>query len=274
MLSVARAIEVPVIAGFRAGPAYSGTIHDDDSARVYGYRGALVPGIFLYGYMADLAARSWGMDWVTRGSMRSHSRRPVYEGDALVIAATAVQENQDGLAVEMEMRDAAGNVVASGRATLPHQAPPIPDLAEFQVQPIELPLRKIAAGGFRTGDRFGATGETVNAETLSELLALFGQNWPVFAEQGIVHPSKFAQVATHNALGSYSLPTPSIFVSAHTQHFGIARLGEELTSAGFITDVYERKGNHYTDQRHVVYAAGRPVALVLRTSIYAARKER
>jgi hypothetical protein len=81
-------------------------------------------------------------------------------------------------------------------------------------------------------------------------------------------------VATHNALSSYALPTPSIFVSAFTQHFGVAKLGAALTSSGFITEAYERKGNHYADQKHIVFADGRPVALVLRTSIYAARRER
>jgi hypothetical protein len=274
MLSTASATATSVVAGFRAKPEYAGTIHDDDSAKVYGYRGALVPGIILYGYMADVVARSWGMDWVARGTMRSHSRRPAYEGDRMVITASPVSEDAAGKSVTMEMRDEAGNLVAAGGATLPNATASAPNLADFPVQPIVVPLPPIAPGGFKPGDRFGNKPDTVDAEALKDSLALFGQTWPVFAAEGIIHPSKFPQAATHAALSSYALPTPSIYVSAETQHLGLARVGETLTSSGYVTNVYERKGNHYTDQLHVVFANGRPVALVKRTSIYAARKER
>jgi hypothetical protein len=275
MLSAAAPTEVAVTAGFRQRPEHVGSIHDDNAARVYGYRGALVPGIILYGYMANLVAESWGLDWVERGTMSSRSRRPVYEGDAIVIVAAPVTENAAGRTVEMEVRDLDGNIVATGSATLPRAKPALPDLADFPVLPIEKPLRPIAPGGFRPGDRFGCEAETITPEVLRESLAYFRQTWPVFAEQGIVHPTKFPTFATHNALASYKLSTPSIFVAATTQHLNLAHVGDRLTSSGVITAVYERKGNHYTDQRHLVIANGTtPVALVQRTSIYAARKER
>src|ERR1700749_3775000 len=101
MLSVSTTTESRVIAGFHAKPEYAGTIHDDSSARVYGYRGALVPGVILYGYMANMVVNTWGMDWGRRGTMQSHSRRPVYEGDPLVITAQPVREDVSGRSVEM-----------------------------------------------------------------------------------------------------------------------------------------------------------------------------
>ena len=274
MLSATAPVEVPVIAGFHAKPEYAGTIHDDELAKVYGYRGALVPGIILYGYMANPVVNTWGMNWVRRGTMQSHSRRPVYEGDRVVITAQPVREDEFGLSVEMEMHDGEGNLMATGRATLPNADPEMPDLADFPVEPIKEPLRPIEPGGFKAGDRFASKGATMDAADLRESLDLFGQSWPTYEQEGIIHPSQFPRVATHNALSSYALPTPSIYVSAMTQHLGVAHVGEEMTSSGYVVQAYERKGNHYTDQRHVIFAAGRPVALVLRTSIYAARKAR
>ena len=271
MLSATTATRVSITAGVPAKPEYAGTIHDDDSARRYGYRGALVPGIILYGAMADVVVRSWGLDWVARGTMRSYSRRPVYERDTVAIVSQPVRQDADGLSVEMEMLDAAENVVATASATLPTAAPPVPDLTNFPVLPIELPLRAIEAGGFRPGDRFGSKGETVSAEALRESLKMFGQTWPNYAQDGIIHPTKFTHAAMHSALASYALPTPSIYVSAHTQHLGIANVGASLATSGSVTQAYERKGNYYTDQLHLVLADGRPVALIQRTSIYAAR---
>ncbi len=274
MLSETRSAGHQVIAGFRPRREHVGTIHDDESARAYGYRGALVPGIILYGYMADLVVHEWGMDWVARGTMHSRSRRPVYEGDPLTILTEPVQEDAAGLSVAMEIRDAEGNLVATGGASLPHAAPAQPDISEFPVDPIADPLRPIEAGGFRPGDRFGSKATLVTAEDLVNSLAMFGQRWPAYAREGIIHPGRYPQAATHNALASYALPTPSIFVAATTQHLGVAHVGAELTTSGHVVAAYERKGNHYTDQRHVVFADRRPVALVDRTSIYAARRER
>ncbi len=275
MLSAAKTTEFPMTAGFRFRPQHAGSIHDDNSARVYGYRGALVPGLMLYGYMANLVAESWGLDWVRQGTMHSRSRRPVYEGNPIVIVAQPVEENDAGRSVEMEVRDPAGSIIATGAATLPKIKPALPDLADFPVLPIEKPLRPIAAGEFRPGDRFGSEEEEITPELHRESLSDFRQTWPVYAQMAIVHPSKFAQVATHNALGSYKLATPSIYVAATTQHLNIVRVGDRLSSSGVITKVYERKGNHYAEQRHLIISNDTiPVALVDRISIYSARKER
>jgi hypothetical protein len=265
--------ETRMTAGFKPRPNHVGTIHDDQSARRYGYRSALVPGIILYGYMANLVAEAWGLEWLARGTMQSHSRRPVYEGDPIVIRCRPTA-GADGRSVEMEVSDDDGHVVASGRATLPDTAPAPPDLVDFPVLPIKEPLRSVAAGAFRAGDRFGSRPGTMTPEDHNESLTYFRQTWPGFVEHGVVHPTRLPHLATHNALASYQLSTPSIFVTAFTQHLGLVRVGDVLESSGVITDVYERKGNHYTDQQHLIIAnATTPVALVRRTSIYAARKE-
>lgn len=264
----------PITAGFRARPEHTGSIHDDASAQSYGYRSALVPGIVLYGYLSDIVARSWGLDWVARGTMQSRSRRPVYVGDRLTIIAAPVQQDAAGCSVEMEIHDIDGNVAAVGRATLPDTVPPIPDATDFPVQPMTDPLPQIKLGGFEPGMRFGCRPRRETADDLAESLEMFGQQWPVYAAEGILPGVYYPFIATRNALDSYDLPTPSIFVSATARHLGIGRVGAELTTSGLVTASYERKGNYYTDQRHLVFADGRPIAVVERTSIYAARKER
>jgi hypothetical protein len=232
-----------------------------------------VPGIILYGYLSDVIAQSWGLDWVARGSMRSHSRRPVYEGDRLTILAKPVQEDATGLSMEAEILDAEGKVVAAGAAALPHADPPVPDTSEYPVLPLPDPPPPVGPGEFRPGIRFGSKPRQMGQEDLAEALSMFGQHWPLFAAEGIIPPAQYPMIATRSALASYSLATPSIFVSASTQHLGIARVGVTLTTSGSVLSAYERKGNHYTDQRHLVFADGRPIALVERTSIYAARRE-
>lgn len=81
-------------------------IHADDVARRYGFRGGLVPGVTVYGYVATGLA---GPDWVARGGAEVRFRKPCYEGDLLEIDL-----GPDG-AIEVRSR---GEVCATGRASV------------------------------------------------------------------------------------------------------------------------------------------------------------
>ena len=111
---------------------------------------------------------------------------------------------------------------------------------------------------------------TVDQTHQDESRAMFGLGWTGFLD-GIIAPVVYTRLAAQNALASYALPTPSIFVSARTRALGLAQTGAKITTSGQVTEVYERNGHHYTDQVHLVFADDRPVALVHRTSIYVAR---
>ena len=39
-------------------------IHDDAVGQQYGFRGGLVPGVTVYGYLTWLPASAWGRSWV------------------------------------------------------------------------------------------------------------------------------------------------------------------------------------------------------------------
>ena len=41
-------------------------IHDDSVASRFGFRGGLVPGVDVYGYMTHLPVARWGRDWLCR----------------------------------------------------------------------------------------------------------------------------------------------------------------------------------------------------------------
>ena len=57
-------------------------IHDDAVARQYGYAGALVAGVTIYGYLSRLAVATWGLEWLRRGTSHGSVLRPVYDGEA------------------------------------------------------------------------------------------------------------------------------------------------------------------------------------------------
>ena len=65
-------------------------IHDDRVAAAYGFRGGLVPGVAVYGYMMAPIVES-APEWLAHGSMRLRLIEPFYDGDAVVVRAEAAE---------------------------------------------------------------------------------------------------------------------------------------------------------------------------------------
>src|ERR1043166_7613207 len=97
-------------------------IHDDATARRFGFGGGLVPGVDVYGYMSHMPVVRWGRAWLERGTAECRFLKPVYDGEMATVTAT---ESGDGLEIAVESR---GELCASGRAAL-SAAPPTVALA-------------------------------------------------------------------------------------------------------------------------------------------------
>ena len=64
-------------------------IHNDTVAGGYGFRGGLVPGVTVYGYMAAAAMEHFGPEWLDCGAMDVRFLKPVYEGNEIVVTVEA-----------------------------------------------------------------------------------------------------------------------------------------------------------------------------------------
>src|SRR5579863_1298210 len=80
-------------------------IHDDRVAASYGFRGGLVPGVTVYGYMVPAVVDRLGRPWLEHGSINMRLHAPCYEGDTVLSRC-------DGSNVSAEQED--GSVYASG----------------------------------------------------------------------------------------------------------------------------------------------------------------
>src|ERR1035437_9310256 len=85
---------ITIVASLCDDPHFKGSIHDDMSARTFGYQDALVPGPVVYGYLSQIPIEVWGMAWLERGTMSSRSRRPVYQGDEITRSEEHTSELQ------------------------------------------------------------------------------------------------------------------------------------------------------------------------------------
>ena len=69
------------VRAFNTAAASENKIHDDTVAQRFGFRGALVPGVDVFAYMAHVPVAHFGCTWLKRGQAECRFLKPVYDGD-------------------------------------------------------------------------------------------------------------------------------------------------------------------------------------------------
>ena len=135
------------VRAFNQAAASENKIHDDAVAQRFGFRGALVPGVAVFAYMAHQPVARWGRAWLERGAADCRFLKPVYDGDIVRVTAEAEGE---GIALLVE---SGGERCATGSASMPPPcAAPAIDSLPTGVPPHERPKaseESLAAGRAR-----------------------------------------------------------------------------------------------------------------------------
>lgn len=117
-------------------PDSKNEIHGDRIAKVYGFRGGLVPGVTLSAYLTQPAVEAWGKTWLNTGRCHIAVRSPVYDGEHFSVAITDQNEFQ----YTAELINSIGKICATAEVSLDQQACIAPKLrgdliAEIEYQP-------------------------------------------------------------------------------------------------------------------------------------------
>ncbi|HVB17504.1 MAG TPA: hypothetical protein VNF04_13285 [Stellaceae bacterium] len=240
-------------------------IHDDATARRFGFGGGLVPGVDVYGYMSHLPVMRWGRAWLERGSAECRFFKPVYDGDTATVTAS---EEEGALALAVESR---GTVCASGRAALA-EAPPVLALDRFR-EVAQRPQRPPAdETSLATGTWLGLDPYPVTPEMAARYLADSHESAAIYATEGLLHPRDILR-SCNFVISRNVLLGPWIHTASRIQHLAAARVGSTLSVRGHITGNYEHKGHRFVEVDALVLAnETTPVAHIAHTAIYRPRQ--
>jgi acyl dehydratase len=240
-------------------------IHDDATARRFGFGGGLVPGVDVYGYMSHLPVMRWGRLWLERGTAECRFFKPVYDGDTATVTAT---ETDGALDIVVESR---GIVCATGRAALPDAAPPVgvDEFRDVRQRSERSPADEasLPAGGWR-----GLEPNPVTPEMAARYLADSHESAAIYAEEGLVHPRDILR-SCNFVISRNVLLGPWIHTGSHVQHLRAVRVGDTLSARARITGNYEHKGHRFVEIDALVLAGGTtPAARIAHTAIYRPRQ--
>lgn len=227
-------------------------IHDNSVAAEYGFRGGLVPGVTIYGYMASAVIEHFGTRWLESGAMDVRFFQPFYEGEQ--VAISIAEEAQGRIKVE------AGR--ASGVAWI-ETARSGEDLPECPLSE-RIPASREA---LQPGTILGSIEKTLD-------LSQPGMAAPLDAyigDERFAHPAIILALANEILLTNYILG-PWIHSSSEVRNYAPARDGEHLDVRGKIVDAYERKGHELVVLDIAVMGSHRPLSRIRHIAIWRLRK--
>jgi acyl dehydratase len=252
---------------YNTAKASENKIHDDATARRFGFTGGLVGGVHVYAYMTHLPLAQWGRAWLERGTGDCKFAKPVYEGD---IAEITAEEAGGGLALTVRSH---GELCATGSATLP-PATAVPSLADFRsATPPAHGLRPAAdEHSLAVGSWLGMNPLAVTADYHARDLKDTRETDPLYAAERIVHPGTILRCC--NWVLSHNVVLPAwMHVGSKVRNLGIAHVGDTLSACARVTQNYEHKGHKFVEVDALVLANERtPLARVTHIAIYRPRQ--
>jgi hypothetical protein len=240
-------------------------IHDDATARRFGFGGGLVPGVDVYGYMTQMPVARWGRAWLEGGAAECRFFKPVYDGE---IATVTAAEGGGELEIVVESR---GERCATGRAALPPAPPATPALDIFHkvAQRAERPPADEAS--LAVGTWLGLDPYPITAELAAAHRANLRESLPLYAAEGLIHPALVLRACNFVLNRNVSLG-PWIHVSSRIQHLAAGQIGMSLSARGRVTANYDHKGHRFVDVDILVLANEKPIAHVAHLAIYQPRQ--
>jgi len=218
-------------------------IHDDQVAAKYGFRGGLVPGVTVYGYMT-VPIVEMAPDWLERGSMTLRLMEPFYDGEEVVVRAEAGEDGSIAVAAGRED----GTACARGTASIRKPSQPAP---------ARLPEHPLPAMDQRAAPSSDNVIPGALLGTVMERLDLSGRS---YSERLLRYSNDI--LARNFRLG------PWIHTASEIENWAVAREGDKLSARGRVLERFDRKGHEFVVVDVTIVEGERLIQTVRHTAIY------
>ena len=243
-------------------------IHDDETARRYGFPGALVPGVILYGYMTSPLVTTLGAGWLERGTVTVRFLRPVLDGDEFQVTGDIMTKNAAGTTASLRGATAATAECSTATATLPAGLPTPVNMALYRAAPLPAERPLVSREVMQSFEVLGTPEVTYDEQIAAAFLDRVSDTSPLYrGSAGYVHPAYYLDQG-NRAFDRNVRLGPWIHVSSTVRHLAPARMGARLETRGRVRSLFEKKGREFAELDLAILANGRPVAHVLHTAIY------
>jgi len=244
-------------------------IHDDATARRYGFAGGLVPGVTVYAYLTEPLVAAFGPAWLQRGTASVKFTKPVLDGEEVTVTGEiTARDPQGGTTVAVRATTPSTGECATLTATVPAGSPTPLNLALYAEAPLPAARAPGTRAYFDAHETLGTFTVAYDAVQAEDYVASVSDSLPIYrGNAGWVHPAFFTHIG-NRCLRTNVVIGPWIHIGSVVRHLGGARVGDTLAGRARVRSLWEKKGRDCVELDIAVLASGRPVAHVLHSAIY------
>jgi hypothetical protein len=251
----------------------SNQIHSDEMARVYGFKGGLVPGVTVSSYLVHPAVEAWGADWLSRGKAQAVVSKPLYDGYGFDVRLADITDTS----YQAILKDQDGTHNASASVCLAAELPAPPTMRGDAVlqrdqaipEATREEMEKLREGGMR------ALQTRWNEDNYMSSYLKEANSMPAlhnFRDSAYANAA-FMLSLTNWVLAGNAYMNPWIHLQVDWQNYAPVANNTVLITECDIRDLYQKKGHEFVDLNVDVYVqeTAQPVMTAMLRAIYKLR---
>jgi acyl dehydratase len=243
-------------------------IHSDDIATKYGFTGALVSGVNVFGYMTQPLVRAFGEKFLQRGIMDVIFLKPAYQDDLLTIATSEAKTETSKRNCITNISNEKGVLLAKLESWLPAELPPVNKLASVRCTDAAPGRAAIAWDLIELDKPAPSYSWQPTAKQNLEHVQVQRDNASCYqGAKGYIHPYFLLDACNQALMKMFILPA-WIHVGSKIILRAPLTVGQEIEVRTTPIDKWERKGHQFIKLYIALLTAGSVTAEVEHTAIF------
>jgi acyl dehydratase len=213
-------------------------IHSDDIARRYGFHGALVAGVAVYGHLTYPLVREFGTRWLGHSVSTVRFLKPAYDGETLAISLA----REDGAGHLATCRNADGVLLAELRSSMPDVLPEAMDPGVFAAPSKSRERPEMTWDTVAPLQPFEPWHWQITEDRNQTFASQVADDLPVYHEAA--HPHWLLAVANQALVREYVMPA-WIHVGSEIRMHRLLKVNETVEVRAVPLEKWERKGHQF-----------------------------
>jgi acyl dehydratase len=239
--------------------SHENKIHSDEVAQKYGFKGALVPGVAVYGHLTHPLVERFGEEWLSGSVSNVRFLKPAYHDDRLEVTC---REDDAGYHVQC-LND--GVLLAEMQSNLPDEPPAVESQAVFNAPAKSRERREISWEAVVEGQPFEPwhwqiteDGNQTHAREISDTLPIY---------RTCAHPHWLLSTANRALTREYIMPA-WIHAGSEIRYRTLLRIGDAVEVKAVPLEKWRRKGHEFVRLYLAYHRNGTLATEIFHTAIF------
>ena len=243
-------------------------IHSDEIAAKYGFRGALVSGVNVFGYLSQPLARQFGAGLLERTSFDVKFLSPAYHDELLLVRTEELGADDDSTRFKSSAFNAQGTQLAILVSTLWNRIPAIEDAPRTLPRSRELSRSEICWDNIILSEPAPDFLWTPDAEDNRQRVDAQRDQATIYqGATAFIHPYYLLDACNKALMRMFILPA-WIHTGSQVTILHPVRVGQQITVRTVPIEKWERKGHQFIRLYIAMIVAGEIAVEVRHTAIF------